>query len=425
MANHFWASGRKAAPTGSSTDPGRGTFYPHQQQSYPNSAPPQNNQQQYQQYSSSGSDYQPQQINPYAQNAQSYPSNSRATSPNPNPYYQPQRGGNSNQSNTESPRGMYYPHQQQATHPQQNYQQSNPYQQYQNNTHQQPPPQQQSQQRYPNQQYRSPEPNQSYQNNRNGSTSVSPTSSNVAIQQQPNQVEPNKTSFWNRFKSQVSLTSTSLGLSKEHDGDTEDDTLIAHSLVKFYTENSASPSGGEIPAWLNDTKAARHYMSKNHNGSVSSTDSYATASSGTNQPNYQSPQLNQYYAQRQSNGRQKSNAGASTLQEIYRKNSVAASSSNPMAAPQGSYLRPPVQPVNAPANGNNNNSRPSWVNNITGPSKAQQQQNYQTVHTSNSPTAQKMRDRLKSARTSADSDGDTYNAGGSAAGASWRNKATW
>lgn len=393
MSNHFWASGRKqSAPALNDSSNDRGTYYPHQQHSHSfsgqsshhsaSASPTQSSLS-----SASGQGYQPQQVNPYAQNY----SSARTTSPNPTQYYGNQRGNvnnnnsNYNNANTNEPaRGAYYPHQQNQSQP------SN----YQNNN-------QQSYQTYPL---------SSNSSHSSSSTNYGPAPATAGSS---SQIDQNKPGFWNRFKSQVSLTSTTLGISKEHDGDTEDDTLIANSLVKFYLESPEAPSGpGEIPSWLNDTRAARHHFHKQQTGNASG-DSLSNGNMA-NQSQQYTP-----YAQKQ-----KSSAGATTLQEIYRKNSVAASnvSDNPMAAPAGSYIRPPVQPVNAPPSGN---GRPSWVNSMTGNSAAQQrqqQQHYQATHVGNSPTAQRMRERLKSARVSGEGAAD---ANPSAPGTSWRNKANW
>lgn len=389
MSGNFWGNGRKqSAPADSS----RGTFYPHQQQQqqhYPQPPPQQrsNPDNPYKGSSGYGNGYQPAQDNPYAQ----APASNRSRDP-----YASQRGKDEVHA-----QGTFYPHQQQqqqypsANRSQQQYsntpRKQSPYQTYNSSPSSSPDPYRQQARSNgpanpPPEQYYQPEPQQPQAQGRN-----------ISI------VSTSSSGLWNKFKSQVSLSSTSFGFAKDHDGDTDDDTLIANSLVKFYTENPNSP--GEIPNWLLDTKAARHYH-RSRNSSVSTSSSSSSSTSGREQ--YQSPQLQQYYAQRQQQGtgsRQKSTAGASSLQEIYRKNSIAAES----GASTYTSGRPPIVPSAAP--------KPSWTSNFTGRNNAPP-----PASVSNTPTANKMRDRLKSARPSLEV---ASNPPPSSATPSWRNKATW
>lgn len=300
--------------SGSLNEPARGTFYPHQQLHNQNS-------------SSSQQGYQPQQTNPYASmnstggssgysntsnmyasstQTQTRPSGGSSHQQYPQRYPQPQK----QQAPSGFQRGNYYPDQDSQTKaPAQGYNQA-PIQTYNQNSTQ-------SYNQAPTQSYVHPQVasiRQSPPMLRNNSSPALQTTSN-ALNDPNNNSTPDlsntnsssSSSIWGRFKSQVSLGSG--GFAKENDGDGPDDTVIGTALVKYYSKQM----DGRVPPWLKDVKAVRHYCSNN-----SATELQPTSTGGSAQYPYMSPQAQMLYQ----------SGGKSSLQEIYRKTSVASSTSS-------------------------------------------------------------------------------------------------
>lgn len=67
----------------------------------------------------------------------------------------------------------------------------------------------------------------------------------------PTPTNKSSTNLWSKFKSQLTLSS-------EHDGDTENDTVLANAMVKYYTQK-----GSSIPSWLpgahNNSQQSQNY----------------------------------------------------------------------------------------------------------------------------------------------------------------------
>lgn len=203
------------------------------------------------------------------------------------------------------------------------------------------------------------------------------TPPDAQMQPPPGTAAATGSGFFSRFRSSLSNATSVFG--RDCDGDTEDDTLIAGALVRYYVERD----GGAIPPWLASARAARTY-----NGRAS------VASQGAGG----APGQHHY-----------SGAGASQLQEIYRKQSVVE---------QQHYGSSSSLPGPHAGNGGSRNGSGS------APGAAQHAQNGGTS------SANRFKDKLKTARPSLEvgppSQHGGSNNGGSAAGAqSWRTKPTY
>lgn len=276
------------------------------------------------------------------------------------------------------------PHQQA---PQQQYQQYPQYQQYQQQ-HQQYPPQQQRhipqgpppghvqpQQQY--QQYNPPQqPLQAtqtgpaaYNRGRSSYDALSPPSPSHTLPPQASgaqaQAAPGQTKGWWK-----KITSIPVIPNSNQDGDTEDETVLANALCKFYGEQR-----GGIPTWLATCKAAQKYGSGHSTPSVSPHASVSTQG-----------------------GR-----SGSSLQDIYKR--------------REQQPQPPVHQQQAPV-------QESWR--TGGGAYSQQQQPPAGQANKND----RFRDRLKSAGRPGYEmgGGNSYSAPQSQAApstSSWKNKATW
>lgn len=199
--------------------------------------------------------------------------------------------------------------------------------------------------------------------------------------QQPLQPQQSvKGGLWSRLRSQLTVSSG------DHDGETEDETVLATALVKFYAENK-----GGIPSWLATAKAARAY-SGNSNGNNSPT----TVTHGVIRP-----------------------SGNSSLQEIYKRSNTTSSAQ--YQAPNYNSNSGGIPMATAVSNPGHENGGGSWR---TGGGAGA---GYQQAPDKND----RFRTKLRSAgRPTIDSSGSNYNNSApppptKSTTASWKSKATW
>ena len=197
-------------------------------------------------------------------------------------------------------------------------------------------------------------------------------------QQQPLQPQQSgKGGLWSRLRSQLTVSSG------DHDGDTEDETVLATALVKFYAENQ-----GGVPSWLSTAKAAKAY----HGGG-----------NGSSQQNFHAA------GAPQNSGMIR--PGGSSLQDIYKRtNSV---SSGPSHASQTYAAQPPIQDYSQGTNNGGSNWRAGGNGGgAPAPDKNDRFRN-------------KLRSAGRPSLESSSSYNSTTNSSGTSGTASWRSKATW
>lgn len=197
--------------------------------------------------------------------------------------------------------------------------------------------------------------------------------------------------LWSRFTSQLKISSG------DQDGDTEDETVLATALVKFYAENK-----GGVPNWLGTCKAAKAYAGAQQGGVPPP----SAQSGGVIRP------------------------GGSSLQEIYKRtNSSATAMNQPQTynpnGPRGSVSSTASAPahITQPRSSQDyNQGGGSWrsapASGAGGPAVPDK--------------ADRFRNKLRSAgRPGLEPSGSSVNsnpppaAGNSGNTASWRSKATW